>query len=566
MIKDIRIQNLATIADLQLSLGTGLNILTGETGAGKSIFLEAFAWLTGLRADRSMIRDGKEYASVEMVLDQIPLSIQEVLMDQGWEDFETLIVFRQIYRTGSSRILLNHRHITVGFLRELFRPLILLHAQNQSVDLMKKSYHPLYLDAYNDYKLQNAIRSYKKQWAFYQETLQVYQTFQSNLISAKEESFLKFQEEELNSANLSEEELHELEEELRVLENGKEIVKRGQQVLDRIHGTDHLIELTEGLQQDLEVLAGYYEKLTPFIPEIAVISESFLEVGATINELVLDLELNPQRLETIENRLQVYFDLTRKYDMNLSGLLIYLRGIQEQLFDFKEAAEKKNELLDNCQKAKSNTEASATLLTQERQRVAQSISTLITEQIQGLEMRDACFEVQVAQRSELNGSGYDEIEFFIRTNLGSTLMPLRKIASGGEASRILLALLICQGESGTTDTMVFDEIDSGLSGKAALRVAEVLNDLGRKHQVICVTHQPQIAAFADHYYQLQKTTDLDQVYTRAVQRTGEERITALSQLVSGEETSRSGHEYAREMINYAEKRKEQIDYEARSNH
>ncbi len=557
MIRDIRIQNLATIADLQLSLGTGLNILTGETGAGKSIFLEAFAWLTGLRADRSMIRDGKEYASVEMVLDQPPASIREILQDQGWEDPETLIVFRQIFRSGSSRILLNHRHITVGFLRELFRPLILLHSQNQSVDLMKKAYHSLYLDSYGDDKLQTAIQSYRKQWAIYQEALRVYETFQSNLISAKEESFLKFQEEELNAANLSEEELHDLEEELRVLENGKEIVMRGQQVLDRIHGTNRLIELTEGLQQDLEVLASYYEQLKPFISEISVMSESFLEVGATINEAVLDLELNPQRLEYIENQLQIYFDLTRKYDMNLPDLLVYLRGIQEQLFDFCEAAEKKSELQSHCRIAKENTETAAKTLTRERRRVSQKISALITAQIQGLEMRDASFEVQVMQRAELNASGRDEIEFYIRTNPGVPLMPLRKIASGGEASRILLALLICQGESGTTDIMVFDEIDSGLSGKAALRVAEALNALGREHQVICVTHQPQIAAFADQYFQLRKTTNQDQVYTSAIRRDGEERITALSQLVSGDEAAHSGQAYAREMINYAEKRKEQ---------
>ncbi len=566
MIRDIRIQNLATIADLQLSLGTGLNILTGETGAGKSIFLEAFAWLTGLRADRSMIRDGKEYASVEMVLEQPPLSVQNVLRDQGWEDPETLVVFRQIFRSGSSRILLNHRHITVGFLRELFRPLILLHAQNQSVDLMKKTYHSLYLDSYNDDKLQIAINKYNEQWNEYQDALHIYQAFQENLISAKEESFLKFQEEELTIAKLSEEELHDLEEELRVLENGKEIVKRGQQILDRIHGADRLVELTEGLQHDLEVLTAYYEQLAPFKSEISVMVESFLGVGATINEALLDMELNPQRLEYIENRLQLYYDFTRKYDLNLSDLLAYLKGIQRQLADFHAAAEKKQKLQIKCQNAKENTEEAARVLTEERQRVGQKISSLITEQIQGLEMKDAIFAVHMTPRSELNASGCDEIEFFIRTNPGSPLMPLRKIASGGEASRILLALLICQGESGTTGIMVFDEIDSGLSGKAALRVAEALSALSTKHQVICVTHQPQIAAFADQYFQLVKTMDQDQVYTRAIPRDQEERVYALSQLVSGDEVSHSGRGYAREMIDYAKQRKEQNDHETRSNH
>lgn len=557
MIKEINIQNLATIEDLHLTFGHGLNILTGETGAGKSLFLEAFAWLTGLRADRGMIREGKERASVEMVMENPPSSIQEKLIDQGWTDIENLIIFRQISRSGSSRIILNNRHVTLGFLRELLESILLLHSQNQSVDLLKKSYHMSYLDAMHDDKLQNAISNYQFAWQELQEAQQNYDAFCSGILSATEENFLRFQAEELDAAELSEAELSELEEEQQVLQNGKEIAAKGQRIYDQIHGPQQMLELSEGVRRDLQDLCKFYGDLIPFVEEINALSDSLLEIGSFLQGRILDLDLNPTRMEEVESRLLVYYDFSRKYDMNLPELLAYQLSIREQLDQYELAEDRKVELLKLRDEKRALAEQAAVALSNARKTTAEWMSGEIMTKIHHMEMREAKFSVNFHELPDLTVTGKDDLEFFIQTNLGSASLPLRKIASGGETSRILLALLIAQGKSGKLKTMVFDEIDAGLSGKAALRVAEILDDLSNEYQIICVTHQPQVASFADQYYQLLKTSRENSTFTQVVERNEEERIQAVAQLVSGDHVQKSGYEYAREIIRYARERKEQ---------
>lgn len=557
MIEEIRIQNLATIEELHLKLGEGLNILTGETGAGKSLFLEAFGWLIGLRADRTMIREGKDFASVEMVLSNPSSEVQKILADQGWEDCDPLIVFRQVSRSGSSRIILNNRHVTLGFLRELLESLLLLHSQNQNIELLKRNHHLTYLDSISDDILHSAISNYQSAWLAWQTALADYKDFCSNLISAAEENFLRFQYDELEEANLDATELSGLEDELQVLENGKEIALKGQRIYDQIHNSRQMLDLCESLRHDLQDLSQYYEALSPFADEVRTFTETLMEISSFLQGEILELDLNPQRMEAVESRLQVYYDLTRKYDMTLPNLLAYQAKIQEQLDNYALSKEKKAGLQAICEKKEALTRQAANTLTQERKRVGQWLAREITGRIRHLEMKEAIFDVRMETLSELSATGTDQVEFYIQTNLGASMMPLRKIASGGETSRILLALLIAQGKSGGMRTMIFDEIDAGLSGKAALRVAEILDQLAEDCQVVCVTHQPQVASFADQYYQLHKINREQATFTQIAEKTGEAFIHAVAQLVSGDQVNASGQEYAREMVHYAQKRKEQ---------
>jgi len=567
MIEEIRIQNLATIEELHLKLGDGLNILTGETGAGKSLFLEAFGWLTGLRTDRSMIREGKDSASVEMILTNPSKKIQDVLIDQGWEDVNPIIVYRQVSRSGSSRIILNNRHVTLSFLRDLLQSLLLLHSQNQSVDLLKRNHHLSYLDSINNDKLRIAISNYRNAWREWQTSLANYNAFCANLITAAEENFLRFQYDELQSANLDGKELTALEEELQVLENGKEIALKGQRIYDQIHNPRQMLDLGESLRHDLQDLSRFYDALSPFVDELRTLTETLMEISGFLQGQILDLDLNPQRLEEIESRLQVYYDLTRKYDMTLPELVAYQDEISKKLDNFALAADKKRQLKEDCDAKEGLAQEAAANLSQERKKVALWLSNEITLKIRHMEMKEAKFEARFGDLNKLTEDGADSVEFYIQTNRGSALMPLRKIASGGETSRILLALLIAQGKSSGMHTMIFDEIDAGLSGKAALRVAEILNQLAKDCQIVCVTHQPQVASFADQYYQLHKISRGQSTYTQIAEKNGEAFIHAVAQLVSGDQVKTTGQEYAREMIQYAQERKER-KHEAgkRSNH
>lgn len=556
MIEEIRIQNLATIEDLHLTLGQGLNILTGETGAGKSLFLEAFGWLTGLRADRSMIRKNKDFASVEMILENPSTEIQQKLQDQGWEDTDPLIIFRQITRSGTSRIILNNRHVTLGFLREIMQSSLLLHSQNQSVELLNRNRHLQYLDSINDHKLQDAISYYENAWQEWQEARHEYDAFCAELISAAEENYLRFQLDELTDADLSHVELKKLEEEQQVLENGKEIAAKGHRIYEKIHGTSQILDLTETLRHDLQDLSQYYEDLSPFVSEVRAISDTCMEISSFLQGSILDLDLNPQRLAAVETRMQTYFDLTRKYDMTLPELLSYQDKIQDQLDNYALAEERKEKLKSISEQKEHAAMIAANALSVQRNRVAKWLAGEITDTIRFMEMGEALFEVRFQTNPDLSAAGCDSVEFYIQTNLGSSMMPLRKIASGGETSRILLALLIAQRKSGGIQSMIFDEIDTGLSGKAALRVAEILDRLANDCQIICVTHQPQVASFADQFYQLHKVSKEKKTYTQVANKSGEALIHAVAQLVSGDQVNSSGHEYAREMISYAQERKE----------
>ncbi|MCR4409105.1 MAG: DNA repair protein RecN [Candidatus Saccharicenans sp.] len=553
MIRYLRIKNLATIEDLELELESGFTILTGETGAGKSIIIDALKLLLGEKAQADLIRTGKEEASVEAVFEvQDRRSLPE---DLELENGNQLFLQRIISSQGLSKSYLNGLLVPLKKLKELGELLIDIYGQNDHIFLLDTSNHLKFLD---DFAEAADLKEKVRQAASLLRAL----IRQKEELTARQKEraqrldFINFQVKEIEQAGLRPGEDEELLQERAILKNSEKIAILVNQAIDISY------ESEESLVAGLKRLENIVSELQNFFPELEGNRLQLADFNIYLKELagnLIDLRdkyaPSPERLEEIEERLSLIEKLKRKYGPSITEILAHLDNIKKEKEELEKSEEKLSDLEREIKSAFEDYRRLCGQLTRLRQERAGELEQLIVKELAQLAMSKARFKVEfrplspsLENPSTIRDLGAEELEFILSPNPGEELRPLRRIASGGELSRIMLAFKSLGKEAEKGRTLIFDEIDSGIGGKTADFVARKLQQLARRHQVLCITHLPQIASAASHHFRIEKKTEKDRTYTLVRKLRDKDRPEEIARLIAGTRLTEASLQMARELL------------------
>ncbi|MBM3285141.1 MAG: DNA repair protein RecN [Candidatus Aminicenantes bacterium] len=553
MIRSLRIRNLATIEDLELQFKEGFSILTGETGAGKSIIIDGIRLLLGEKASPDLVRTGESEATIEAIF-HMP---EEEELPQDWPSLEEreLLIQRRIQREGSGKSYLNGVLVPVKKLRELGPVVVDIYGQNDHVFLLQLESHLHFLDQFL------GLASLREEVAGLARKVRLLLHEKEELAARKRDreqrlDFLAFQIKEIEAAKLKPGEWQDLTAERNILKNAEKIAILVEKALDIGYLQEDSALAQLGRLEDIVRELGVYD------PALPGFGESLRQASITIRELADFLvrfrdrqNLGPERLEEVEARLSLLDRLKRKYGDSEEEILDYLGRARCEHEALLESEEKLAEIEAEVEAAFRDYRARAEELSGQRQGGAGALEKQMEKELGNLGMRRARFRVKIESRppsleeaEKIRETGFDEVEFLISPNPGEELRPLRKIASGGELSRIMLALKTTGKEKARLKTLIFDEIDSGVGGKTAECIAEKLRRLAERHQVICITHLPQIACFAPHHYRIDKSIERERTFTTVRELIFEERVEEISRLLAGSRVTAASLRTAEEML------------------
>jgi len=549
MLAQLRVENFAIIDRLEVEFGSGFNVLSGETGAGKSILIDALILALGGKASPEQIRTGAESAEIEAVFKFDPNSaLRKYLQEQGLKQEEELILRRQINVSGKSRAWVNSRSATLGMLYEIGGQIVDIYGQHEYQALLRAEEHLPLLDGYGG--LRDKVDGYQEIYAQYQVLKQEYERLLLSERERKEkEDLLRFRVSELKRADLKpgEEEGLTLERErLRHSELLRQASELGYKELYYQDGA--IAERLTRIQNELDKVSGYDAKLGQLAKDLETARALVEEAGRELGGYLKGLSSDPHRLEEVEERLAEIRRLKRKYGLELSGLLRLLEESEKELVNLTNYESRIAELSQALERKRKELLSRAEVLTQERRAQGKSLSKKIEQVLKELGMQKTAFEVRFEKLAEPEITGIDRVEFYLSPNPGEELKPLSKIASGGELSRIMLGLRgILAGKTGA-EVLVFDEVDAGIGGAVAEVVGKKLYELARKNQVLIVTHLAQIAKFSDQHFQVWKQTEKARTVTRVKTLSREERVEELARMLGGVKITDKIRAYAREML------------------
>lgn len=577
MLNRLQIRNFALITELEIEFSDGLNVLTGETGAGKSIVLDALSAVLGGKTEASMVRAAEERAVIEAVFRYAPiraelnayLEEQELLDDP---DDDEIILSREIRSTGRSTARVNGRSVTQSILREIGAFLVDIHGQSDHLSLLNPASHLALIDRFAGN--QEALALYRSELKAYRETTAELAALRgSDEEKERRRDFILFQLDEIDAAKLKPEEETPLTIERDRIGNAETLNRHLSKGFDFIDGRG---ERQPGILDQLGVLQDHLERIARLDPE----KESFVEIVLNLideatrlsDELHAyreEIDFDPRRLNEIEERLQLIHDLERKYGGTIEAVLAYAERIRAELETIENAEERLEALSKIAASQKKNLALSAEKLSAKRYDVAAKIANRVESELKDLSMASATFEISLTQDEDPDGlptqggktfafgsNGFDRGEFLIAPNRGEGVKPLAKIASGGETSRLMLALKNTLADADEIPTMIFDEIDSGISGRVGAAIGEKLWRLSRNHQVICITHLPQLAAYRDTHFQVSKSVRKDRTETVVTRLDDEASLREIAAVIGG--TNEENLLAAKAMIAEAEKNKNQF--------
>ncbi|HNM35997.1 MAG TPA: DNA repair protein RecN [Anaerolineales bacterium] len=578
MLTELHIQNFAIIDKLDLRFGPGLIILTGETGAGKSIILDAVVMLIGGKADTTFVRSESDAAFVEGVF-QLKgperEAVHEVLnREELMDDPDYVVLMREVRKEGRSVARINGRTVNVGLLKELGALLIDIHGQAEHLSLLDPRAHLGLLDRYAD--VAKPLNDYRQTY----HSLLTLRHELNDLRKAQADSdrrieMLTYQVEEIESAKLKVGEDEELRKERDRLANAESLAQNAQEALAILEEgspeTPAATDLIGQAAQALTALAKIDAGQSELANQAEVMLDTLSDIIHEVRNYLEEIEFNPKRLDDVEERLDLIHSLTRKYGGNIPAVISYGADAKKQLETITGAADRIAELEMQEAKFLEKLSKQGNILSEKRKSAAETMSKGIELELDDLRMASAQFGVDFQTKADPNGipiadgtrlafdqNGIDRIEFLVAPNPGEGLKPLAKVASGGETSRLMLGLKNVMARADEVPSLIFDEIDQGIGGRVGMVVGHKLWNLSRSHQVFCVTHLPQLAVFGDQHYQVQKLVDKGRTLTRVEPLEGESRLLELSQMLGevGEGTLRSAHELlqtARQMVKESKK-------------
>lgn len=558
MLLELRIKNFAIIDELTLSFTKGLNILTGETGAGKSIILNAVGLLLGDKATEEMIRSSEEEAIVEALFDlsdnpyaqeKVRQSLQRV---RPMSEDDSLVVRRIISKSGRGKVIMNDQLSTLGTLSEIGGELLSIYGQHEHQSLQKVETHIDILDELGGL-LEKREEFQRKFQEFISLTEEVARIREEKEKGAKERELMRFQLKEIEQSQIQEGEEEALREERKILLHAKKLIDFATFSEERLTGEDGaVIEKIQSILHQGREVVEIDPSLSPFLKNLETALIQIEESSLSLRNYLRKIEINPLRLEEVENRLDEIQRLKRKYGSTVEGILLFKQKIEEALRSFTFDEERLSQLEEALTPLRMEVENLARRLSRERKRVASELKRSVERELSSLGMKRTTFEVHLEEQP-LSPKGIDRVEFLISPNVGEAVRPLAKIASGGELSRIMLAMKQILAKVGGRQVLIFDEVDSGIGGAIAEVVGRKLKELSKIHQVICVTHLPQIACFADQHHSVRKETRGGRTVTVVTRLGKEEVVDEIARMLGGVKVTEKTRAHAREMVENAKR-------------
>ena len=525
MITNLHIKNIGIIDDIEIDFNTGLNILTGETGAGKSLIIGSLSIISGGRFSKDMIRKGETNSFVEVCLYE-PQNENSI---DG-----TIIISREINVNGKNMCKINGRMVTVNELKKFMKQIIEIHGQNDSQNLLENKEHIKYLDNFIGEEIEKLKQEYK---TYYERRMVIKKELDENYGDEKQRQrkldLLKYQFEEIEDANLIDGEEDELNNKQKIIVNSEKIVKTLREV-DMEIGENSIDILSNSIRnlEKIENLDNKYEETSKSLKSIYY---ELQEISRDISNYKNEVNFDEEEQKEIEERLDLIYSLKRKYVNSIKEIMQYKEEVEKEIYRIENLEDYTNKLKKEKEETEKKLNDIGNEISKIRKQKGEELSLKINKNLQDLEMKNAKVNIHIDySENEFFENGKDKVIFYIKTNVGEDEKELSKIASGGEMSRIMLAIKAVLANTDNTPVLIFDEIDTGISGKAANAVAEKLNAISEKHQVLCISHLPNIAAVADYHYFISKKIINDRTSTSIKQLDEKEIIQEIARISSGE--------------------------------
>ncbi len=555
MLKHLTIKNVAVIERANIDFGGGFNVLTGETGAGKSIIIDSINMLRGDRASRALIRGGETKARVDGEFEIDSSAAEEIADILGSDPEKELIISRELSSDGKNTIRINGMPANITMLKLIGEKLIDIHGQHDTASLLSVKTHIDFLDSFGKEKIAPVLESYKE---LHSRCVDIQNELDSINTNEQEKlhrhDLLMYQKEEIEDADIKIGEDEELEKRKILIDNSAKIAENTNAAYDMLYGNDEVTahDLLWGAVSKLEEISDFDAEINDIY---SVLSEAGYAIGDKVRELkdfCDHISFDAEEAEETEQRLEVIYNMKRKYGASIEKINLYYENICSELNDIDSSDERAAELESELDRCKEKREKAAKELTDLRKKYGTLLSEHIEKQLEDLNMAKVEFKVRIDD-SDYKPDGADSVEFLIRTNVGEDLKPLAKIASGGELSRIMLAVKNVLSGFDMSKTVIFDEIDTGVSGKAAQKIGEKLYSMSRSSQVLCITHLPQIAAFADNQYLIEKHVEDGRTLTRVNILEDDARVCEIARTLGGADITEIALSNAKQLISDAQK-------------
>ncbi|CUN50662.1 DNA repair protein RecN [Mitsuokella jalaludinii] len=572
MLKSLTVWNFALLEHVQVEFQSGLNILTGETGAGKSILIDSLGAVLGARMSADMVRSGCDWLRVEAVfsLEDESLGLHELLTQQAIDDSDKeLIITRQLTRAGRSTALVNGCHVTLAILRQIGAYLVDIHGQNENLALLKEENQFHLLDGY-DPDVAEALAAYECAYREWREKKKAYEEKQqASREYAQRLDMLHWQDKEISEANLKAGEDEALEAEIRKLSHAEKIVGSIEESYELLEGGGGsglgVLPALSQVKKDLEDISRFDDALANAQKMVEEAYISLQEASYELRDYGESVEFSPARLDQLQSRMDVIYRLCKKYGATLGDVLAHQEKVERELSEIENYDEDIAALEKEIAVLEKELGKKAAALTELRRAAAKDLSSAIEEQLFALGMPKAQLAIRVEPAADYGPRGRDEVAMFFSANPGEAEKPLQRVASGGELSRIALAIkTVASSRDSSVPSMVFDEIDTGIGGRTAQMVAERIALVAQYKQVLCITHLPQIACMADAHLYISKRTEEGTTATQIRPLSERERISEIARMASGADMTTASLDNAREMVSHAKMKKDAFRREASS--
>ena len=551
MLSQLYIENIAVIRQATIDFQKGFHVFTGETGAGKTILISAINAVLGGRTFKEIIRTGESRARVSALFTGIPASLAEKIGELGYplEDGQ-LLVQREIDLTGKGQCRLDGRPATAAMLREVCSLLIDIHGQPDNQELLSAEKHLGFLDSFGAYRkeLEDYAKAYAQRMACADrlEKLQMDESYKLQRMD-----ILQFQLKEIGDARLTDGEEEQLTEQQKRIKNAERITESLGTIYTLLNGDGEelrgVLEALEEISTELDTAAKYLPDFTQYGDKLNDAYYMLEELGSTARDTLEDADFDPRQLDTIESRLDTIYRLKKKYGGSIAEILAYYDKISEEYNTLELSDEMVEQLRGELERAEQDLRQAAKALTARRLETAGEFVRRVEAELAYLDMGGVRFSISRKEKA-FGPNGADEMEFLICTNAGEEARPLAKIASGGELARIMLAIKNVLAEKDDIGTIIFDEVDTGVSGRAAQKIGQKLAEVARHRQVICVTHLAPVAACAAHHYRIYKTVEEGRTFTRVEELGHEDRVRELARIMVGDHITESALQSAGEML------------------
>lgn len=555
MLSLLHIENIAIIEQADIVLQPGFTVLTGETGAGKSIIIDSIGAILGQRTSRELIRNGAKKGFVSAVFEDIPPALKRQLEELGLDTEEdgTVRIQRELSAEGRSVCRVNMRPVSASVLKTLSPYLINIHGQHDGQKLMQEEYHIDFLDSF--FEAEPLLEQFRPMYAkLHTLRSKIRELEKSGQQREQRIDMLRYQMEEIAAAELKAGEEEILTERRQFFENAGQLAYSLQAASKLLSGNeedDGAMDLLSRAADELADVATLSQDLNNLSQKAEEIRYQVEDLAASVAMLAADVDFSPQERDAVEERLDTLYRLRRKYGATVEEVLAYYDKASKELGELENADDRKDEMMEEYHQTLTKAREIAGELSKRRRQAAELLEAKIVEQLKDLDMPKVRISIQVSSQTKLNPHGMDEVRFLISTNPGEPVKPLSKIASGGELSRIMLAIKNVLTQTEDVGTLIFDEIDTGVSGRAAQKIALKLGEISRRKQTLCVTHLPQLAAMGDHHLLIKKSLSEEYTFTDVFNLNEEERVGELARMLSGDAITELSMQNAAELLERA---------------